>query len=345
MIEICILCFLLLFRYCKKLKKMIEFILKKSIYNITVEGKFKLENIYEELIKEIPMENIKRDEPMSKHTSFKIGGPADFFVRVQNINQLKRVIEIANENNIKYYIVGNGTNLLVLDKGVRGIVIRLDFNDIEINEKNEKVQMTLGAGVLLAKCAAVASNSGYTGFEFAGGIPGTIGGAVRMNAGAHGGEFKDIVIRTKYLDDKGKIIEIDNSKHEFEYRHSMFCNNQKYVILETTIELEKGNKEEIQSKMKEYLTYRKEKQPIDKPNAGSTFKRGDGFITAKLIDDSGLRGFSIGGAQVSEKHAGFVINKGNATAEDIMNLVNHIKKVVYEKFEKNIELEIEIIGE
>lgn len=304
-----------------------------------------MEKIYEEIVKEVPIENVLRDELMSKHTSFKIGGPADIYVKVQNVNQLKKVIEIANENNVDYYIVGNGTNLLVLDKGVRGIVIRLDFKDIDIEKYDDKMLITLGAGVLISKCAAVAANEGYTGFEFAGGIPGTIGGAVRMNAGAHGGEFKDIVVKTKYLNENNEVVEINNDEHEFDYRHSMFCDNKKYVILETSIELVKGNTEDIQAKMKEYLTYRKEKQPIDKPNAGSTFKRGDGFITAKLIDDAGLRGYSIGDAQVSEKHAGFVINKGNAKAEDIIKLVNYIKEVVYEKYEKNIELEIEIIGE
>lgn len=319
--------------------------------------------IKELLTKEIKEEQILLEEPMKKHTSFKIGGIADIFVKVKTIDELRHVIKIAKKENIYLTIIGNGSNVLVKDNGIRGIVAKLDLNDISINHDI----VTVGAGVKLGELAQRLLKKQIAGFEFAAGIPGTIGGAVRMNAGAYGGEMKDIVIETKCLDledyggetitiddieitqknevaDSPKIIVLDNKEQDFAYRHSIFM-ERKYIILETKLRLCKGKYEDIKSKMDEYMNSRKEKQPINMPSAGSTFKRGNDFITAKIIDECGLKGFSIGDAQVSEKHAGFVVNKGNATAEDVIDLIQHVKEVVYEKTGKNIELEIEIIGE
>ncbi len=317
------------------------------------------------LTKEIPVEQVFIDEPMKKHTSFKIGGTADIFVRVKTIKELKHVIKIAKKENIYLTIIGNGSNVLVKDNGIRGIVVKLDLDYISINNN----VVTVGAGVKLGELAQKLLKEQITGFEFAAGIPGTIGGAVRMNAGAYGGEMKDIIIETKCLDleeyerkiekiniDDIEIIQkdeitktpeilvLDNKHQEFSYRHSIFM-QRKYIILETKLKLHKGNYEEIKAKMDEHMNSRKEKQPINMPSAGSTFKRGTDYITAQLIDECGLKGYSIGDAQVSEKHAGFIINKGNATAEDVINLIGHVQKIVYEKTGKHIELEIEIIGE
>ena len=238
--------------------------------------------------------------------------------------------------------MGNGSNLLVSDGGIKGIVLKIEIKKVEIEEVDNKFKITVGAGVKLGELAQKLANKEISGFEFASGIPGTIGGAIRMNAGAHGSEMKDIVKTVTYIDGNGEIHKINNEQAKFEYRNSLFTNNE-YIIVETELELNKGNKEEIQEKMQEYANFRKEKQPIEYPSAGSTFKRGTDFITAKLIDECGLKGYQIGGAQVSEKHAGFIINTGNATSKDVEELIKYIKQEVYEKFGKEIETEIEII--
>lgn len=301
------------------------------------------EEIYNDIMKMVSKDAvILKDELMSKHTSFKIGGPADIYAKVKNTEDIISIINYANKNNIKINIVGNGSNLLVKDNGIRGITLRADLDKLEIDEKNGIV--TVGSGVLLSFLAQVLLKKEYKGFEFAYGIPGTIGGAVRMNAGAHGKEMKDIVVSTKYLSQDGQIKEINNQEHEFQYRNSIFETNN-CIILETKIKLEKGNYEEIKSIMTEYSNYRKNAQPIEFPNAGSTFKRGDDFITAKLIDECGLKGYRVGDAEVSTKHAGFVVNKGSATAKDVIELVNIIKQKIKENYGKNIELEVQIIGE
>ena len=211
-------------------------------------------------------------------------------------------------------------------------------------DKNEEIIVTLGAGEPLGKIAQILLKSSIEGFEFASGIPGTIGGAIRMNAGAYGGEFKDIVESVTYMEETGEIKTIKNKECEFEYRHSLFS-NKNYIIIQTTLRLKKGNAKEIKAKMDEYAKSRKAKQPITMPSAGSTFKRGEDFITAKLIDECGLKGYSIGDAEVSDLHAGFIVNKGNATASDILKLIEYIKNEVYKKFNKKIELEIEVLGE
>ena len=319
--------------------------------------------ICQELTKEVPSEQIYMNEPMSKHTTFKVGGNADIFIKVKNLEQLKFVIKVAKKNNIRITIIGNGSNLLVKDNGIRGIVAKIEFEDIKIDADNAIV--IVGAGVKLGLLAQELLKNELSGFESS--IPGTIGGAVRMNAGAYGSEMKDIVISTKCLDlkrynmltqktniddieieeyieksDEPEIVELNNDQQEFSYRDSVFS-SKRYVILETKLKLQNGDKEEIKRKMDEFLKSRKEKQP-NLPSAGSTFKRGDGYITAKLIDECGLKGYTIGGAQVSEKHAGFIVNTGDATAQNILDLIEHIKQVVYEKTGKLIKLEIEIIG-
>ena len=286
----------------------------------------------------LPQENIKYNEPMKKHTSFKIGGPAECFIKAQKIEEIQEILKLVKENNIPLKIIGNGSNLLVKDEGVKGIVLKIDIKKIEIQGNN----VTVGSGVKLGELAQKLLREELAGFEFASGIPGTIGGAIRMNAGAHGSELKDIVKTVTYMDKNGEMHKIKNEDAKFEYRNSRFSKEDN-IILETELELEKGNKEEIQAKMTEYANFRKEKQPIEYPSAGSTFKRGADFITAKLIDECGLKGYQIGGAQISEKHAGFIINKENATAEDVIKLIEYTKEQVYNKFGKKIELEVEII--
>lgn len=295
--------------------------------------------ILEEIQKIVSKDKIFTNEPMSKHTSFKIGGPAEIFVKINNVEELKLIIKISKQAEVPITVVGNGSNLLVSDDGIRGIVLKIEFDKIEIEESGK---LKIGSGVKLAFLAQKCLKEKLEGFEFASGIPGTIGGAIRMNAGAHGSEMKDIVKKITCMTRDGKIQVISNEEAKFEYRNSIFSQND-YIILEAEIQLRKGNPEEIRSKMDEYATYRKEKQPIEYPSAGSTFKRGNDFITAKLIDECGLKGYQIGGAQVSEKHAGFIINKGNATAEDVKKLMKYVEEQVYNKFGKKIEPEIEII--
>ena len=291
----------------------------------------------------INKEQIKYNEPMKNHTTFKIGGPADCYIIVKTKEELKEVLIFAKENNIPVTIVGNGSNLLVLDGGIEGIVVNIRLDNIEIKDKKENVEIKVDAGYKLTILGQKCMQNEIEGFEELSGIPGTIGGAIIMNAGAHGREMKDVVRSIKAFDYDGNEHVFANEEAEFGYRTSMFKNN-KYIVTEVTLELKKGTKEEIKEKMDEFAKYRKEKQPIEMPSAGSTFKRGEDFITAKLIDDAGLKGFSIGGAEVSTKHSGFVVNKGNATAKDVLDLVEYIKEKIEEKFHKKIELEVKIVG-
>lgn len=328
----------------------------------------KVIEICNELTKVISPTRIYVNEPMKKYTSFKVGGNADLIIKVKDVKELMYTIKIADKYYLPVTVIGNGSNILVRDNGITGIVIKIEFDNIEIDRQRDFAIVTVGAGVKLMRLAQELLNEGISGFEFASGIPGTIGGAVKMNAGAYGTEMKDIVISTKCLDlnkngkptrknniddieitelgsniDENNIVELNNKEQEFRYRDSIFS-NKKYIILETKLKLPYRNKEEIKAKMEELNKSRKEKQP-DLPSAGSTFKRGDDFITAKLIDECGLKGYTIGGAQVSEKHAGFIVNTGDATAQDIIDLIDYVKKVVYEKTGKTIELEVEILGE
>ncbi len=288
--------------------------------------------------------NILIDEPMSKHTSFRIGGNADYFIRITSIAELKDIIRIAKKNDIPIFIMGNGTNLLVKDGGIRGFVLKLELKDFSIKKNNDEIYVTIESGATLATLASICVKEEIAGFEFLAGIPGTIGGAIRMNAGAYGSELKDVLYKTKYMTYDGKIKTLDLDKHEFEYRNSVFSKIEG-IILETTLIGRPGNKEEIENRIKELNALRWEKQPLDYPSAGSTFKRMEGYIASKLIDDCGLKGFAIGDAEVSEKHAGFIINKGNATADDVLGLVAYVKNKVKHEYDVNIEMEILVVGE
>ncbi len=292
----------------------------------------------------IAKEKIFYHEPMGKYTTFKIGGPAECLIKIDKMEDLKEILEFAKQKNITMTVIGNGSNLLVSDQGIKGITLMIKLRKIDIQEKKNIIQITVGAGEKLGKLAQICLQKEITGLEELAGIPGTIGGAVRMNAGAYGREMKDIVKSVKCLNYEGSEKEFTNKELQFDYRSSLF-KKEKYIITEVILHLQKGKKQEIKAKMDEFATYRREKQPIEHPNAGSTFKRGNDFITAKLIDEAGLKGYAIGDAEVSIKHSGFIINKGKATAKDVLALIEYVKEKVYEKFEKQIELEIEVVGE
>ena len=303
-----------------------------------------MQNIYEEILKNMHNSEVKKDELMSKHTSFRIGGPADIWIKVKSLDDLKYIIKYSKSNNIPLNVIGNGSNTLVKDKGIRGITICPCFENISIEWKNDIAKVTAGSGVKLAVLANELLKNEIEGFEFASGIPGSVGGAIRMNAGAYGGEMKQIVDSVTFMGEDGNTTIAKNEDINFSYRYSRFIDNNE-VIVDATFELKKGNAKEIKEKMDDLNGRRKEKQPLNMPSGGSTFKRGNGFITSQIIDEAGLKGYTIGGAKVSEKHAGFVVNTGNATAEDVLNLVDYIIKVVYEKYGKILEPEIEVIGE
>ena len=300
-----------------------------------------MEDVYNKLIEYIEKTKVLLNEPMANHTTFKIGGPADIFVKVNNIDELKVVLDVVKNANLPLTVIGNGSNVLVKDNGIRGVTVKLNLQDISVN--NDEIEV--GSGVLLSKLARVACDNELSGLEFASGIPGTVGGAIYMNAGAYGGEFKDIVLRTTYIDEDGNLHTVSNDEQQFSYRKSLFSNNNNYIIANTVLKLHKSTKEEILNKMNENNKNRKEKQPVELPSAGSVFKRKDEYIPAQLIDKCNLKGYNIGDAYVSEKHAGFIVNKGNATANDVLKLVEYIKTTVYEKYKVNIELEMKVIGE
>lgn len=284
------------------------------------------------------------DESMKKHTSFKIGGTADYFFKATTLEELQNIIKFAKIKELPITIIGNGSNLLVTDKGIRGLVIKIDIKKLKIEKKDEFAVIEVGAGNKLMALATKMKDEELSGLEGLSGIPGSVGGAIVMNAGAYGKEMKDVVLSTTCMDKNGKLYTFSNEEQEFSYRNSIF-QKKDYIIIETKLKLEYGKKDEIQKRMEEYFKSRKEKQPIEYPSAGSSFKRQEGIITAKLIDDVGLKGYKIGGAQVSEKHAGFIVNYNNATATDVINLINYIKEKVYSKYGIKIEEEIKIIGE
>lgn len=285
---------------------------------------------------------IKYNEPMKNHTTVKVGGNCDCLVLPQSIEEIKNIIEYAKENDIKYYIIGNGSNLLVVDEGVHALIIKITnkFSKVEVNEE----EIIASSGASMPIVAINARKNSLTGFEFACGIPGTIGGGVRMNAGAYGGEIADVFVEATYLDTDGSIKTIKKEDMAFGYRHTYFSDNPDLVILSAKFKLSKGDKEEISKKMEENATARRTKQPLEYPNFGSVFKRPEGYFVGKLVSDSGLRGYTIGGAQVSEKHTGFIVNKGNATCKDIVDLIRYIQKTVYEKFGVNLKTEVVFIG-
>lgn len=270
----------------------------------------------------------------------KYGGPADIFVKVNDTEELKFLLNVAKEHKVQVTVIGNGSNVLVKDKGIRGIVVKLNFNEI-IKEDNET--LNVGSGILLSKLARVAGEEELTGIEFASGIPGSFGGAIYMNSGAYGNEIGDKIISSTYINENLEIKTITKKEQEFSYRKSIF-QKKDWIIISAKIKLEKGNKEEIKNKIEEYSKNRKEKQPLNMPSAGSVFKRGEEFITAQLIDKCGLKGYGIGDAEVSNLHAGFIVNKGNATATDVLKLIQYIQEKIKEKFNVDIEPEIRILG-
>lgn len=297
---------------------------------------------YSKLVNILGEEFVYLNEPMKNHTTFRVGGPADYYAVPKNGEEVKKIIALCKEANMPYYILGNGSNLLVGDKGYRGVVIQIykEMNEIVVEGNKIKVQ----AGALLSRIGNIALNAGLTGFEFAAGIPGAIGGAVVMNAGAYGGEMKDILEDVTVLTPEGEMLNLKNEELELGYRTSAVAKNG-YIVLGATIVLEPGDKEEIKAKMDELRVQRTTKQPLEYPSAGSTFKRPEGYFAGKLIQDAGLRGFQVGGAQVSEKHCGFVINKENATAADIVELMNQVSAIVKEKFGVELEPEVKRLGE
>ena len=299
--------------------------------------------VYKQLSELLPLAEILYDEPMSKHTTFRVGGAADVFVRIASEEQLKVLIPELVKSEIPYYVIGKGSNLLVGDKGFRGVVIQLDeaFEKIKVNNNI----VTACAGASMAKIAKTALQNSLTGFEFAAGIPGCVGGGVIMNAGAYGGEMKDVVSKVRVLCKDGNIKEYTNEAMSFGYRFSALKNKPEYIVLEVEIILEPGNEEEILAKMQDLAKRRKDKQPLEYPSAGSTFKRPEGYFAGKLIGDAGLGGYSVGDAEVSEKHNGFVINRGNATAADVRTLIETIQCKVYEQFGVNLEREVIYLGE
>ena len=284
--------------------------------------------------------NIRINEPMKDHTSFKIGGPADLFITPTTIDELHATLQICKTYHIPFYIIGNGSNLLVDDQGFRGVIIQLykNLSDIDI----QGTTITAYSGLLLSQIANAALERGLTGFEFAHGIPGTLGGAVAMNAGAYDGEIKDVIVSAQVMDQEGNILVLSKDDLALGYRTSSVQTNH-YIVLKATLVLKEGIKEDIATAMSELACRRRDKQPLDMPSAGSTFKRPSGCFAGKLIMDSGLRGYKIGGAMVSEKHCGFVVNDGTATFEDVEKLIQTIKKTVKEKYQVDLDPEVRII--
>lgn len=286
-------------------------------------------------------EKVLIDEPMSSHTTFRIGGPADYFLLPSCSSEVQGILSICREEGLPYFVLGNGSNLLVNDAGYRGVIIHLyrNFNEIKV----EGTDIRASAGALLSGIAAAAKNASLTGFEFAGGIPGTIGGAVMMNAGAYGGEMKHVIKEVTVLTKEGEILVLPVEELAFGYRTSV-VKTAEYVVLEAVIHLEKGDMQAIGERMKELTEQRTSKQPLEYPSAGSTFKRPEGYFAGKLIMDTGLRGYRVGGAQVSEKHCGFVINAGGATAADVVQLMSDVNEKVKAKFGVSLEPEVRFLG-
>lgn len=287
-------------------------------------------------------DNVVFDEEMSKHTTFRIGGKADAYVNAENALEIEKVIHFCKDNDIPYMIMGNGSNMLVSDKGIRGVVIRVGSGMAKCRIEGNNVYAD--AGILMSALARKILEAELTGFEFAAGIPGTLGGGIYMNAGAYGGELKNIIESVTFICPDGMVKTETVDKLDMGYRHSMFEQGG-YTILSCKLKLEKGNYDEIKAKMTDFNQRRSDKQPLSQPSAGSTFKRPEGYFAGKLIQDAGLMGYSIGGAMVSDKHAGFVVNKGGATAKDVMDLIRYVQDTVEEKFGVRLEEEVRLIGD
>lgn len=301
-----------------------------------------VELIYHKLKNFIPEERIKINESMKNHTSFRIGGPADILVLPQDVQEIKKIVAFCKGEGVPFFVMGNGTNLLVKDKGIRGVVIKLaqNFNDIEVNKNLIRCK----AGVAVSTIGRVALENSLSGLEFSCGIPGSVGGAVVMNAGAYGGQMADVVKKVSVMDFEGNIYDMSKNELEYSYRYSVLQKGDR-ILLDVEMELSPGDYNDIKTRMEDFLARRKQKQPLNLPSAGSAFKRPPGNFAGYLIEKAGLKGYRIGGAMVSDLHAGFIVNIDNATCEDVLNLINHIQKEVKEKFNVELEPEIKIQGE
>lgn len=299
-------------------------------------------SMYDYIENIIPKDRMLFEEPMSRHTTFRVGGEAECLIQIKEEEELIKLVPYLNQIGQKYFILGNGSNLLVGDKGYRGIVISLGggMNKIEVDGNRICVQ----AGALLSQTAITAREAGLSGMEFAVGIPGSIGGGIVMNAGAYDGEMKQITESVKVMDVEGRILTLDNDTMEFGYRTSII-KNRPFIVLEVVLRLQTGDKEKIQQKMDELMAKRISKQPLNFPSAGSTFKRPEGYFAGKLIMDAGMRGYSIGGARVSDKHCGFVVNTGTATAADIKEVIEEVQERVKERFRVTLEPEVVFLGD
>ncbi|MBT9771879.1 MAG: UDP-N-acetylmuramate dehydrogenase [Coprococcus sp.] len=303
-------------------------------------------DFYHKLSEAAGADHILKDEPMSAHTTFRIGGPADYFVVPEDAASLGRGVALCRAEGVDYFITGNGSNLLVGDGGYRGVVFHIchTMDDVAYEEKGTELLVEAGAGVMLSSLARQVSSKGYTGFEYATGIPGTLGGGVTMNAGAYGGEISDNLLWAELMDETGAVLRLERDRLKLSYRHSVMM-EQSLVVLRAGFYFTKGDAMAITEKVAELSRSRKEKQPLEYPSAGSTFKRPEGYFAGKLIQDCGLKGFRVGDAMVSEKHSGFVINVGHATAADVMTLIRHVQQEVDRQFCVRIEPEVRMIGE
>nr|WP_296094769.1 UDP-N-acetylmuramate dehydrogenase [uncultured Dorea sp.] len=300
------------------------------------------QEFYKKLESILTEEQVKIEEPMKNHTTFRVGGPAAYFVMPRTAEEVAKVTELCAQENVPYYIVGNGSNLLVSDKGYDGVIIQIYKQMSRVEVKGREIYAQ--AGALLSMVAKRALDTELAGFEFAAGIPGTLGGACVMNAGAYGGEMKDVLKSVTVLDKDGNVKKLAKDELELGYRTSVIA-KKGYIVLDAVIELKEGKAEEIKALMDDLKERRITKQPLEYPSAGSTFKRPEGYFAGKLIQDADLRGFQVGGAQVSEKHCGFVINKDGATASDVMELMRQVSDKVYDKFGVRLEPEVKRLGE
>ena len=299
------------------------------------------EAVYEYIRANVPEEDILTEEPMSRHTTFRIGGEAACFIRISSEEQLRKLIPYFENVGIEYFVLGKGSNLLVGDKGYPGVILQISDACQQIEAEGNRLQVQAGAA--LSKVALFAMERGLEGLEFAAGIPGTVGGSVVMNAGAYGGEMKQVVESVRVLSPEGKILTLDNDTMEFGYRTSII-RNRNFTVLSVTFRLREGNREEIRARIEDFQKRRMEKQPLNYPSAGSTFKRPEGYYAGKLIMDAGLRGFQIGDARVSDKHCGFVVNVGKATARDVTDVIEEVQEKVRERFGVSLEREVIYLG-
>ena len=299
-------------------------------------------NKYKKLEEIIDESKIKYNEPMKKYTTMKVGGPCDAIIFPESIEDIKNVIKFCSDEKIKYYVIGNGSNLLVKDEGIQAVIVKIGHKFSNVSIKGNIIEVL--AGCTMPLLSKFAKKNLLSGLEFSCGIPGTIGGGIKMNAGAYGSEISNVIETVTYMDEKQNIKTIKKEECEFGYRKSIFTLNSNYIILSATFKLTPGKENEIEEKMRINSEARREKQPLEYPNFGSVFKRPEGYFVGKLVSDAGLRGYTIGGAQVSKKHTGFIVNIGNATCKDVMDLIKYIQDTVYEKFEVRLTPEVVIIG-